>query len=226
MTTLRLRYRNPFSLLFSSAPWCAALYVVTSIPIAIAVFVLSVVLTVVGFGLSLTWVGLPLLLLALVTVQGLAAFERRRAGWVLGIDTTLPPRAMARGLRGQLTSRLRDPRTWREYVVLVALFPVLLVVDVIAFVLWLIPLALISLPFWYRYPPQTFDNGTSAHGVQLGYYPDGPQGTRRYGWFIDDLHSALLAAGAGVVLLALVGTYVVVGAARFRSLVTLSRVNG
>ena len=31
-----------------------------------------------------------------------------------------------------------------------------------------------------------FDNGTSAHGIALGYFPDGPHGATHYGWFIGD----------------------------------------
>ena len=94
------------------------------------------------------------------------------------------------------------------------LWPWLFVLDLLGLLAWLIPLALVSLPFWYRYVPNTFDNGTSAHGIALGYFPDGPHGATHYGWFIDNTQSALGAAAIGLGLLLLVGNYAVVGAAR------------
>jgi hypothetical protein len=227
---MRLRWRNPVSLVLSSAPWCAAGYVSSYLVLGTMWFAVSVVLVLLGAGLSLTWVGLPLLLAALVATQLMAGIERRRAGAVLGWSSGAPRRTAARaaagiGVRGRLRSRLRDGATWQGLVVLVALYPAMLLVDLVGLICWLMPWTLISLPFWYRYPPQTFDNGTSGHGVELGYYPDGPTGTRRYGWFIDDAHSALIAAGVGVVLVLLVGNYVVVGSARLHARVVLSRLS-
>jgi hypothetical protein len=99
-------------------------------------------------------------------------------------------------------------------VALVLLWPWLLAVDLIGLIVWLVPLFLVSLPFWYRFVPNTFDNGTSAHGIVLGYFPNGPHGATHYGWFIDSRSSALVAAAVGLAVLVLVANYVVVGAAR------------
>lgn len=220
---LRLRYRNPLALTFSSAPWCAAGYLFSSIVLTTVWFAVGLTVLLVCVVLSLTWAGLPVLLGGLGVVHGLAAIERRRAGRVLGLRVAAAPRDdEVTGLRRRLASRLRSRATWREIALLVPAYPLLLVLDLAALVVWLVPIALISLPFWYRYPPQSFDNGTTAHGVELGYYPDGPRGTRRYGWFIDDMHSALIAAGVGLVLLLLVGSYVAVAAARAHTRVVVA----
>jgi hypothetical protein len=77
-----------------------------------------------------------------------------------------------------------------------------------------------SLPIWYRYVPTTFDNGTTAHGVAFGSFPNGPHGPGARGVFVDDLPTALLAAAVGVVLLVFAANYVVVAAARTHAAMT------
>jgi hypothetical protein len=210
----RLRVRNPISLLASPAPWASAWYLATYLVLGGLWFALTVAVLLTSTVLSLTWIGLPLLVLAFTVIRGLAGAERLRAG-IVGLRVPAPTARPVHGpMSARLRARLQDGQGWRRIVLLVVLWPWLLAVDLAALVVWLICVMLISLPFWYRYPRQQFDNGVRAHGVQLGYYPDGPHGTHRYGWFVDDLHSSLLAAGAGVVLLVLVGNYAVVAAAR------------
>jgi hypothetical protein len=210
----QLRWRNPVALLFSSAPWASALYLVSYVVFGVAAFALTLSLVLVSGVLSIFWIGLPLLLAALAVVRTGATIERGRARLV-GVHLRAGYRpSEGAGLFAALRTRLGDRARWRDLLALVALWPVLLVLNLFAFIAWLVPLTLISLPFWYRYVPNTFDNGTSAHGIVLGYLPDGPHGATRYGWFIGDIDAALVAAGVGLVLLLLVGNYLVVGAAR------------
>jgi hypothetical protein len=200
--------------LVSSAPWASAAYLFSYLIAGVTWFAVTLTLILVSGILSIFWIGLPLLFLSLGLVRGMAAVERARAR-IVGI--TLTPRyrpAPKRGLRATLRNGITDPARWRDIVALVVLWPWLVLVDLLGLIAWLVPLTLVSLPFWYRSIPNHFDNGTSAHGIVLGYFPDGPYGATHYGWFIGDLSSALVAAGVGLVLLGLVGNYVVVGAAR------------
>jgi hypothetical protein len=210
----RLRARNPVSLLCSGTPWASAAYLVSSLFFGTAAFVVSLVTLLVGGVLAITWIGIPLLIAAFALVQALAAAERGRAA-IVGTSIGAPRRRpRGQGMRANLVARLRDGASWRDVVALVVLWPYLFVLDLVALVVWLICWALISLPFWYRYIPEDFDNATSGHGVVLGWYPDGPHGSRRYGFYIGDLHTALGAAGIGVLLLVLVGNYLVLASAR------------
>ncbi|SDI87358.1 Putative sensor [Frankineae bacterium MT45] len=202
---------NPVRLLFSPAPWASLLYVVSYLIYGLFCFVVALVTVVVGAALGLTWLGLPLLLLALLIVRTLAAVERRRVGIVGARIGVARPRA---GVRDPLRRQLRDGGTWRDFATLVLLWPYLFVVELFAFVFWSFCVMLLTCPLWYRYVPQTFENGTTGHGLELGWYPDGPHGDRRYGFFIGDLHSALGAAVTGLLLLTLVGSYLIVAAAR------------
>jgi len=202
------------SLLLSAAPWSSAAYLFSYLAFGPVAFVVVLAGLLVAGVLGLTWVGLPLLVVMFAVVRGLAAAERGRAA-IVGADLPAPHRRVpGRGLRAGLVTRLGDGASWREVVALVVLWPYLFVLDLAALLGWLIGWFLISLPFWYRYVSQTFDNGTTGRGIQFGYYPDGPHGSDRYGFYIGDLHSALGAAGVGVLLLVLIGNYLVVGAAR------------
>jgi Putative sensor len=213
-TPARLRIANPVSLLFSATPWACAAYLFSYLLFGVAAFVLCLVTVLVGGVLAVMWIGLPLLCAAFALGQGLAAAERGRARTVGARLNPPVRRPRGTGLRGYLIGRLREQATWRELFVLVVLWPPLLVLDLLALLIWLMGWVLISLPFWYRYVSQRFDNGSHGPGLALGYYPDGPHGSQRYGWYIGDLPSALGAAGVGLLFLALIGNYVVVGAAR------------
>ena len=73
-------------------------------------------------------------------------------------------------------------------------------------------LAGITLPAWYWAPWQTI-HGVRFHGYQLGYFPGGPHGHPAYGFYIDTLPKALLAAAAfGIAFLLF--NYVLVATAR------------
>jgi Putative sensor len=112
----------------------------------------------------------------------------------------------------QLRTRWRDPATRRDLAHLVFMYVPLLLMDTVAFALWLSFLAGITLPLWYWSIPQTFDNGQVAHGVSLGYLANGPDGPGGFGWWIGSLPSALLAAAVFLVL-PLLCNYLVVLAA-------------
>ena len=209
-----LRLRNPVSLLVSRAPWASAAYLASYVLLGGVWFAITLALVLTSSVLAVFWIGLPLLYLTLVAVQAMAVIERARVR-ILGVEFRSSYRAgQGSGLRQTLRNRVTDRARWRDLVVLVALWPWLLVLDLLALVAWLIPAMLMSLPFWYHFNRQSFGNGTSARGVALGYFPDGPHGATHYGWFVGDAGSALTAALIGLAVFALVGNYAVIGAAR------------
>ncbi|MEU8817984.1 sensor domain-containing protein [Actinoplanes sp. NPDC048796] len=84
-------------------------YVLTGFPIGIAALTVSVTAFSLGLGLAVVWVGVPILVAALVAARGFAAAERRRAGAVLGQDLEDPVYRT-----GPALHRLADPRAWRD----------------------------------------------------------------------------------------------------------------
>jgi len=212
----RLRFRGPIPLLFSPAPWTAFWYLFCSIFLGALWFSIAFTLLAAGVTLGVLWLGLPVLAAALAVTRGLANVERRR----LRIDSAYRS-LRSTGFRARLAERLRDPATRRDTILLVALWPALLVIDTVATGFWLGCFELMSLPIWYRYVPNTFDNGAKMHGVAFGNYPNGPYGGgNRWGFFVHDTRSAVIAAAVGLVLLVVAGNYLVVAAARAHAAIT------
>jgi hypothetical protein len=113
----------------------------------------------------------------------------------------------------QASTRWKDRATWRDLAYLVGLWPALFILDTVVFTVWLVFLAGITLPIWYWAPESTFNHGVTAHGVQFGYFPNGPDGLGGHGFYVDTLPRALLAAAACLILF-LLFNYVVVATAR------------
>lgn len=211
MNTARLQFREPLRLLVSPAPWTAFGYLVTSIGLSVLTFAMTTTLVAVGVTLGLLWLGLPVLVVASKLTRALANIERRR----LRPRIPAPYRSLPSGpFRARLAARLHDPATRRDVVLLVLLWPALFVIDTVAVSFWLGCFGLMSLPIWYRYVPNTFDNGSKAHGIAFGYYPNGPYGSHHWGFFVHDDRSAFIAAAVGLVLLIVAANYVVVAVAQ------------
>ncbi len=223
MTPSRLRMRNPISLLFCAAPWASLGYLFGWLFVGSLWFSIGFTLLACGLTLGIMWLGLPVAAFALATMRGMANIERRRVGLVGAAPIPSPYRTHHETqLRARLRAHLKDPATRRDAVLIVALWVPLFVLHTVVVTLWLTLASLITLPIWYRYVPQTFDNGTKAHGVSIGNFPNGPKGGHSWGFFIGDTRSALVAAAVGVVLLVLVGNYLLVAAARAHVSVTSS----
>lgn len=222
MNRLRLR-RNPIGLLLSPAPWAAAWYLFAYVFTGTVLFAVVLTTTTTAAVLCITIAGLPLLIVAAAVVKGGAAAERARLRIVTRERVSGAYRPVTRpGVMARLTTQWKDPAVWRDLAYLLALYVPLLVLDWVVFGLWLVMLAGIALPLWYRYPEQTFGigvnggPGTSAHGVQLGYFPNGRHGHPSWGLYVDTLPKALLVAAVCLVLL-LLFNYVLVATARLHA---------
>ena len=69
------------------------------------------------------------------------------------------------------------------------------------------------MPLWYWAPVKHYPHGLAVHGVQLGYFPNGPSGSGAVGFYVGTLPKALLAGVACLILFALF-SYVLVLTAR------------
>jgi len=162
---------------------------------------------------AITLAGLPLLVAAAGVVRGCANAERARLRQVFSEPVRGGYRAVSRpGIMSQVSVRWRDLATWRDLAYLLGLWLPLYVLDTIVLTIWLTFLGGITLPIWYRFARNDFTNGESAHGVGLGYFPNGPHGPGAAGLFVANLPTALLAA-AGFLVLFLVFNYVLVATA-------------
>jgi hypothetical protein len=230
MNRLRLSW-NPFGLLLSPSPWAAFWYLFAYLFTGTAMFAVVLTATTAAAALCVTLAGLPLLIAAAAVVRGCAAFERARLHMV--DRDTIDGRyreVTGAGLIAKLRAEWTDPALWRDLGYLLALYAPLLALDAAVVAIWSYILAGITLPIWYRYPHQTFTIGvngsssSSAHGVQLGYFPHGPHGPGAWGLYVDTLPKALAVAGVCLILF-LLFNYVLVLTARLHAHIARTLLN-
>jgi len=214
--------RDPVSLLFSGTLWSSAGYVFGYLLIAWLLFGVALTIVVGGGLLSLTLIGLPVLIAAAAVIKWCGDFERGRLSG-MGIHVRGGYREFTgSGLVARLRHKWSDPALWRDIAYLFGLMAPLWALDFAITVVWLVLLGGITLPVWYKYPHQTFTIGSSgtgsgsAHGVALGNFPHGPHGPGSWGIFVDTLPKAFAVAGVCLVLF-LLFNYVLVATARLHA---------
>ena len=215
-------YRNPLRLLLSASLWRSAWFLICYLVLGWLFFSAVFTAVTVTAVLAITLAGVPLLIATAAVVRGCATAERWRLRGILG--AALPggyrpvpgPGTPGMGLLARARAHWRDPATWRDVAYLGGMFAPLWAVDLTVVTIWLVLLGCITVPAWYRYPEQTFGHGGSAHGVQFGYFPNGPHGAGAAGFYVDTMPKALLAAAAAL-LAFLLFNYVVVITARMHA---------
>ncbi len=214
LSRLRL-YRNPLRLAVSGGPWRAAAFLAAYVFVAgWLLFAIAFTATVTAAVFMITLAGIPLLVAASGVLRGCASAERARLRQVLAGPVRSGYRPVTRpGIMAQVGTRWRDSATWRDVAYLIGLWPVLFILDTTVLSIWLVFLAGVTVPAWYWAVPETFNNGQSAHGLQLGYFPNGPHGRGSWGLFVDTAPKAWLAAACFLAAF-LLFTYVLVLTAR------------
>jgi len=213
---LRLRARrNPLRLAVSGSLWRSAWFLIVYIfASGWLLFAASLTAVMTAALLTVTIAGIPLLAAAAGVLRGCANAERFR----LRRAFTRPVRGgyrpvTGKGILAQASTRWRDRATWRDVAYLIGLWLPLLILDTVVFTVWLVFLTGITMPIWYWAPESTFNHGVTAHGLQFGYFPNGPNGSGGHGFYVDTLPKALLAAAVCLVLF-LIFNYVLVATAR------------
>jgi len=155
-------------------------YLLLAFPMGLAYFVFLVTGLSLGFGLTIVWVGVPILLLVLLGSWGLAAVERQLAIHLLGAEVppmspTLPAAAQQTAWQ-RLGGFLKNPVTWKGLGFLLLKFPLGVAGFVFTITMLAISLALLLTPLFYTLePPEVF-----------------------FGWYADTLSRALLCSVVGL----------------------------
>ncbi|HET9210934.1 MAG TPA: sensor domain-containing protein [Thermoanaerobaculia bacterium] len=109
---LRLFLGAPFRL----RTYTSLLYLLLAFPLGLAYFIFLAVGLTAGFGLTLVWIGLPVLALVFAGSWGFAAFERQAAILLLGADVPPmlpPPSPAARTAWQRAGDFFSNPVTWK-----------------------------------------------------------------------------------------------------------------
>ncbi|MGH3277163.1 MAG: sensor domain-containing protein [Streptosporangiaceae bacterium] len=212
--------RNPLRLVVSASLWRSAWFLVVYVfASGWLLFAASLTAVTTAAVLSVTIAGIPLLAGAAGVLRGCANAERfrLRQAFTQPVAGRYRP-VTGKGVFAQATTRWRDGATWRDLAYLLGLWVPLFALDTAVVAVWLVLLGGISCPIWYRYTGSTF-HGHIVHGLQLGYFPNGPGAGAANSWgvYVDTLPKALLTAAACLVLF-LIFNYVLVATARLHAL--------
>lgn len=159
--------------------WRSMAFLFLSFPLGILYFVALVTGISLGAGLSVTLVGLPILLAVFYASGWAVQFEAWLANRVLGADVqpTVYEYPEAKGLLAKVSAALRDGKRWRGMAWLLLRFPLGIISFVFAVIATSIPLAMMTAPF-------TFATGE----LSIAF------------WTINTLGEALLASVLGLML--------------------------
>lgn len=129
------------------------LYLFLSFPLGIFYFVFLITGVSLGIGLSIIWIGIPLLFLVITGWWGMARLERTIAAGLLQADLApAAPRPAGSGLIDRLKRLLTDPFTWKGLLFLFLKFPLGILSFVLSVSLVSVSLSLILAPFYYWIP--------------------------------------------------------------------------
>ena len=144
--------RGFFGVVADAQTYLNIIYLLLAFPLGTAYFVFLVTGLSVGFGLSITLVGIPFLLLMLGGSWALCNFERKIAIAMLKED--IPPSSSqptSKGLWPRVKAHLADRVTWTGVLYLLLKFPVGTATFIIAVTLISITLGLLTAPIYYSF---------------------------------------------------------------------------
>ncbi|HSS78752.1 MAG TPA: sensor domain-containing protein, partial [Thermoanaerobaculia bacterium] len=102
------------------------LYLLLAFPLGLIYFVFLTVGLTLGYGLTVIWVGIPILALVFAGSWGMSALERRLAIGLLGAEVppmAPPPTASANGFWQRVKAFLANPVTWKGMAFLLLKLP-------------------------------------------------------------------------------------------------------
>lgn len=149
----------------------SAVFLLTSLPIGLAAFVLAIVGGTLGLSLSILLVGLPLLVWTIGSLLRLAAYERQRLSAFLGLELPQPRYTDDAGANvvKHLWAVIRSTQVRRDIAYMMLLFPI-----------GLVELVLVLLPLQFIFPslsylmlgsvlsPSIFGIGVSSATMAIG----------------------------------------------------------
>jgi Putative sensor len=142
------------------------LYLALAFPLGLIYFIFLAVGIPLGLGLTLVWIGIPILALVFAGSWGLAAMERQLAIHALGAPVppmSQPAVATVQTVWQRVKAFFSNPVTWKGMAFLFLKLPLGIVSFVFIVALLSVSLAFLAVPFVWQWGPADFD----ADGVVL-----------------------------------------------------------
>ncbi|MFF5369037.1 sensor histidine kinase [Streptomyces sp. NPDC013187] len=154
--------------------WRELAHVLLGLPVGILMFTYAVTMVSLGAGLLVTFIGIPVLAVALAGCRGFGALERARARALLGMEVGEPePLRMARrGAAVWMGAVLKSGVSWRALLYAVLQLPWAVFSFAVAVNVWVLGWGLLTYPLWFWALPMH----AGPDGFQL--YSDETRGIR------------------------------------------------
>ena len=153
-------------------------YVLLGLPVGVTLFVWTVTMLSLGVGLLVTFVGIPLLAVALAGCRGFGTLERARARALLKLEVADPePLRMRKpGFFAWVGAVLKSGTSWRHLLYAVLQFPWSMFSFVVALNFWAYGWALLTYPLWFWvFPVWVGQGGLQLYGdAHHSVYLDNP----------------------------------------------------
>ena len=160
------------------------LYLALAFPLGLSYFILLAVGFALGLGLTIVWIGLPILAAVFALSWGAMALERFMAIQMLGAEVppmAPPPAEAPAGFWNRIGAFLSNPVTWKGIGFLLLKFPLGIATFVVTVFLVALSGGFLSAPFVYPWNDMSF-------GLTVG------------AWEVDTFGESLACFGIGLVL--------------------------
>ncbi|MFI1096210.1 sensor histidine kinase [Streptomyces sp. NPDC020917] len=178
---------------FEARTWREFGYLLLNLPMGIVGFVWTVTMLSLGAGLLITFIGLPVLALALGGCRAIGVVERARARSLLWLDVDEPapvrPKNRSRGgLLAKLGAQLGSGVNWRHVIYTLVHFPWGIFTFTVSISLFTYGWGLLTYPLWrWVFPVYFGQDGLQVYGSSDGHH----------GWWLHTPADMLLCVVAG-----------------------------
>jgi signal transduction histidine kinase len=151
-----------FARLLSVRTWTETVHLLADLAVGIATFTWTVTMLSLGAGLAITLIGIPLLVLTVVSGRWIGEIERARVRLLLG-DEVPPPLPLPRGtgLLSWLRIGLGDRAGWKGLAYSLIMLPWGIVTFTVTVVVWSVSLGLATIPLYdWALPDGGFEWGS------------------------------------------------------------------
>ncbi|MFF0205564.1 sensor histidine kinase [Streptomyces sp. NPDC005017] len=163
---------------FEARHWRELGYVLLSLPVSVLAFTYAITMVSLGAGLLVTFLGIPVLALALAGCRGLGSLERTRARSLLrtSVADPEPLRVRGDGLMAWMGAVFKSGSSWRQLLYSVLLLPWAVFSFTVAFAFWTYGWMMLTYPLWFWvFPVYGGQDGLQLYGDEThSVYLDNP----------------------------------------------------
>lgn len=145
--------RKFFGIIANPNAYLSLVYQLFAFPLGLFYFIFLITGILLGIGLIIIWIGIPILLLMMLAWYGFSVFEKQLSVYILKaeIPDIQKPGNTKMSIWARFKKHLSDPGTWKSLAFLFLRFPLGILSFAITISLLAVTVSFISAPFTYNY---------------------------------------------------------------------------